>query len=84
MSSTGMEYSDGLVEEYIMDSGKSIRGMVTDIIKESVVLMTIHSTRMINEMETELKLRMANYTHANMRKITSSLKLNILLDFAKN
>jgi hypothetical protein len=26
-----MEYSDGLVEEYIMDSGKSIRGMVMDI-----------------------------------------------------
>jgi hypothetical protein len=28
---TGMEYTDGQMEENIMDSGKSIRGRVTDI-----------------------------------------------------
>jgi hypothetical protein len=28
---TGMEYTDGRVDHYIMDSGKRIRGMDTDI-----------------------------------------------------
>ena len=31
MTCTGMEYTDGQMEEYIMDSGKRITRMVTDI-----------------------------------------------------
>jgi hypothetical protein len=33
ISDTGMEYTDGQMEESIMDSGNRIRRMVTDIIR---------------------------------------------------
>jgi hypothetical protein len=33
ISDTGMEYTDGQMEESIMDSGNRIRWMVTDIIR---------------------------------------------------
>ena len=32
ISDTGMEYTDGQMEEYITDNGKSIRGMASDIL----------------------------------------------------
>jgi hypothetical protein len=35
---------------------------------------------MAKKMEAEFKLRMANYTHANMKKIESSLIPNIMFD----
>jgi hypothetical protein len=72
---TGMEYSDGKMEENILDSRKRIRLMVMDISRILLAQNIIHSGRMINEMETQLKLRMGNYTHANLRKIRSYLKL---------
>jgi hypothetical protein len=78
-----MEYTDGLMEENTMDSGKTIIMMVMDISRIVMAQNIIHSGRIINEMETQFLLRMANYTHANMRKVTSSLKLNTIFDLAK-
>jgi hypothetical protein len=50
---TGMEYTDGQMEEYAMDSGKSIRRMVTDIRGMMMAQNILDSTRMMYEMETQ-------------------------------
>jgi hypothetical protein len=48
-----MEFTDGLMEENTMDSGKSIIMMVMDISKLQMAHNIIHSGRMVNEMETQ-------------------------------
>jgi predicted RNA binding protein with dsRBD fold (UPF0201 family) len=75
-----MEYTDGQMEVYIMVSGKRIRRMVTDIRSLLMAQNIMDSGRIINYMETQFKLRMGNYTHANLRKIISSQKLNTMFD----
>ncbi len=74
ISDTGMEYTDGQMEKYIMDSGKRIRGMVTDIRGILREKNTMDHGRMAHDGEMQFKLRMGNNTHANLRKTNLSQK----------
>jgi hypothetical protein len=79
----GMEYSDGLLKVFIMDSGKRKSKMVMVIGRRVMAHNIMDSGRMVNKMEKQFYLRMGSSTHANMRIIKSSLKLNIIFDFTK-
>ena len=70
VSDTGMEYTDGQMEEYIMDNTKRIKRMVTDIREKLMAQNTMDHGRMAHDGEMQFKLRMANYTHPNLSKTT--------------
>ncbi len=54
VSCTGMEYTDGQMEQYIMDSGKRIRKMVTDIQEILMAQNTMDHGRTTHDGEMQL------------------------------
>ena len=59
---TGMEYTDGQMEQYIMGNKNRIRWMVIAIIGGHLAMNTTESTRMMHYGETELRKRATNYS----------------------
>jgi hypothetical protein len=83
MTNTGMEYTDGLMEMYITDSGNRIRKMDKDIPGGQMAVNIGESTRMTRNGERESNNRTEYYTMSNTKKASSSagLKYSEVLDF---
>ena len=50
---TGMEYTDGQIEKYIMDNGNRIIEMAMDILEMQMAQNNLDSTRMTRKKEKE-------------------------------
>jgi hypothetical protein len=73
MSDTGMEYTDGVMEMYITESGNWINKMAKDISGGQMEMMnTGESTRIMYDEERESHKRMEYYTETNTKKTSSS------------
>jgi hypothetical protein len=68
VSSTGMEYSDRLMELYIKDNTNKIISKVMHIADGQMALSIMDSKRIIRCTEREFSKRMASYTESNMKK----------------
>jgi hypothetical protein len=66
---TGMEYTDGQVEEYITESGKRIREMVKDIRGGQMAMNIGDSGKIACNREKESNKRMEYFTKTHMMKI---------------
>ena len=75
VSNTGMEYTDGQMEVYTMDSGKKIIKMATDITRKLMVQNITDHGRITQDGEIQSKTRMGSYTHRNTSKVTLSALL---------
>jgi hypothetical protein len=62
VSDTGTEYIDGQMEENIMDSGKRINVMATDISRVLMVQNITDHGRIAKDREMQSKTRMGSYT----------------------
>jgi hypothetical protein len=76
ISNTGMEYTGGLMEEYITENGNRLRLMGKDITGGQMEMNIGESTRMTCNGETESNKRREYYTMSNMKKATSSAGFN--------
>jgi hypothetical protein len=77
---TGMEYTDGQMEECIMENKNRIREMVMGILGFHLAMNTTESSRMISHRERESRKRVTNYSESTMTKKASlSAKLNSML-----
>jgi hypothetical protein len=72
MVTTGMEYTDGLVEKYITGSGNRIIKMVKDIKGGQMAMNIGESTRMACYGERESNNIREYYTRSNTKKASSS------------
>ncbi len=72
ITNTGMEYTDGQVEEYITESGKRIIMMVKDITGGQVAMNIGENGRITRNGEKESNKRMEYSTKSNMKKTSSS------------
>ncbi len=68
MPSTGMEYSDGLVELCIKDNTNKMIEKVMDITGIQLAKSIMDSTRLIRCTEREFYYRMPSYSESNMKK----------------
>jgi hypothetical protein len=68
MSYTGMEYTDGLMEQYIMENGNRIIKMAKDISGGQMEMNIGESTRMTCYGERESNNRTEYYTETNTKK----------------
>jgi hypothetical protein len=59
---TGMEYTDGQMEQYIMGNGNRISRMVMAIIGFHLAMNTTESSRMMSCGETDSRKRVTNYS----------------------
>jgi hypothetical protein len=75
MTDTGTEYIDSQMEESIMENGKRIKTMATDITRRLMVQNITDHGRMAQDGEIQSKTRMGSYTHRNTRKVTLSALL---------
>ena len=67
-----MEYADGLMEEYITDSGNRIIKMAKDITGGQMAINIGESTRMARNKEREYSKRADYYTETDMKKASAS------------
>jgi hypothetical protein len=72
VSNTGMEYTDGLMEEYITERGNRIRKMAKDITGGQMEMNIGESTRMACNGERESNKSREYYTEKNTKKAISS------------
>jgi hypothetical protein len=72
MTCTGMEYTDGLMEEYITESPNRVIVMAKDISGGHMEMNIGESTRMACYGERESHKRRKFYTMPNTKKISSS------------
>jgi hypothetical protein len=70
-----MEYKDGQMEESIMDSGKRINTMATDIRGMLMAQNIMDHGRITQDGEIQSKTRTGSYTHRNTSKVTLSALL---------
>jgi hypothetical protein len=70
-----MEYTDGLMEQYIMESGNRITKMAKDIKGGQMAMNTGESTRMTRNWERESYKRREYYTMSNTNKATASAEV---------
>ncbi len=63
-----MEYTDGQMEEYIVDNSKRVTVMAMDTKGSLMEQNIMDNSRMITFMETECGNRMANYSKSNLKK----------------
>jgi hypothetical protein len=80
---TGMEYTDGLVEKYITGSGNRIIKMVKDIKGGQMAMNIGEGTRITRNRETESQKKKVYYTETNTNKACAwaGLKYSEVLDF---
>jgi hypothetical protein len=71
MTGTGMEYTDGLMEEYITDSGNRIIMMAKDISGGQMEMNIGESSRMTRNGERQSHKRREYYTMSNTKKISA-------------
>ena len=76
---TGMEYTDGQMEQCIMENKNRVRMMVMGITGIQMGMKSTESTRMIRNRERESRKRVTNYSESSMTKATLSAKLNSML-----
>ena len=69
---TGMEYTDGQVEQCIMENKNRIRRMVMGITGIHLAMNTTESKRMIIYRERESLKRVTNYSESTMTNTTLS------------
>jgi hypothetical protein len=72
VSNTGMEYTDGLMEEYITESSNRVRKMAKDITGGPLDKNIGESTRMTCDGERESDKGMKYYYKSNTKKISLS------------
>jgi hypothetical protein len=72
ITSTGMEYTDGQVEEYITENGNRVIKMAKDIKGGQMAMNIGESTRMTCNGERESNKRTEYYTMSNTKKKSSS------------
>jgi hypothetical protein len=72
---TGMEYTDGLMEEYITENGNRITKMGKDITKEQMAMNIGESTRMAWNGEKESNKRKEYFTETSMMESSSSAEV---------
>jgi hypothetical protein len=66
ISSTGMEYTDGLMEKYITENTNRVRKMVKDIRGGQMAMNIGESSRITCNGERESNKRREYYSEANM------------------
>ena len=71
-----MEYTDGLMEMYIAESGKKVIKMVKGIRGRQMVINIAENGRMTCNGERESKKKTDNYTELNMNKVRSSAEVS--------
>jgi hypothetical protein len=83
MSDTGMEYTDGLKEMYIMENGNRKRKMAKDTRGGQMDMNIGESTRMTCNGERESNKRMEYFTETSMMESSASagVKYNELLQY---
>jgi hypothetical protein len=69
---TGMEYTDGLMEQYITDSGNRISMMAKDTRGGQMAMNIGESTRMTCDGERESNKRREYFTETNTKKTSAS------------
>jgi hypothetical protein len=69
---TGMEYTDGQVDQYITESGNRIIKMAKDITGGQMAMNIGESTRMTCYGEREYSKRVEYFTETNTKKATAS------------
>jgi hypothetical protein len=72
VKNTGMEYSDGQVEEYITDSGNRIFMMAKDITGGQMEMNIGETTRMACDGEREYSKRAEYFIEKNTKKESAS------------
>ena len=72
MSDTGMEYTDGLMEQYITENGNRIIKMAKDISGGQMAMNIGESTRMTCYGERESNKRTEYFTETSMMESSSS------------
>jgi hypothetical protein len=75
VTNTGMEYTDGLMEEYITENGNRIRKMAKDITGGQMEMNIGESTRITSNGEKESHKRREYYTEKNTKKGSSSVEV---------
>jgi hypothetical protein len=75
MSSTGMEYTDGLMEQYITESGNRITKMAKDIRGAQMAMNIGENTRMTCNGEKESNKRKEYFTETSMMESSSSAEV---------
>ena len=86
-SCTGMEYTDGLMEEYITENGNRIIKMAKDISGGQMAMNIGESSRMTRYGEMEYSKRREYFTETNTKKTRSSEEFQyneILLTLSRN
>jgi hypothetical protein len=68
MTITAMEYTDGLMDQYITENKKRINRMVKDTRGGQMALNITENGRMTCNMERESNKKTENYTALNMMK----------------
>jgi F0F1-type ATP synthase beta subunit len=76
MSSTAMEYTDGLKDQYTTENTKRIISMVTDIWDGQMAMNIAENGRTISNRERESKKKKVNYTQLNMKKASCRAVVN--------
>jgi hypothetical protein len=76
MPDTAMEYTDGLMEMYITESGNRINSMVKDTRGGQMAMNIAENTRITWNMERESNKKTENYTALNMMKASSSAEVS--------
>jgi hypothetical protein len=75
VTSKGMEYTDGLMEEYITDSTNRIIKMAKDITGGQMAMNIGESTRMTCNGERESNKRMEYFTETSLMESNSSVEV---------
>ncbi len=73
---TGMQYTDGLMEQYITESTKSASKMVKDIRGGQMAMNIGESSRITSNGEKESNKKMENSTKTLMKKESASKGVN--------
>ena len=68
----GMEYTDGMMEQYNTESGNREREMVKDILGHQMATNTGESSRMACNGDRQSNKRREYYTMQNMKKASPS------------
>ena len=77
-----MEYTDGLMEKYIMENGNRVIEKAKDITSGQMVMNIAENGRMTRNGEKESKKKTDNYSEINMKQTTASagVKYRKILD----
>jgi hypothetical protein len=83
VTNTAMEYTDGQVDQYIMENGNRIIKKVKDITSGQMVMNIAENGRITRNGEREYSKKTDNYTEINTKQAIASpgVKYRKILDF---